>query len=143
MIAYFLKSFALALMVMLTGAAWPQDTETARKKCVEFGFKSNTTQHSECVRQFLQSSGAGNSLNSADVGNRYVVQVGAFADAARAQEVRMKVERAGLKTYTHLAETKEGRRTRVRVGPFATEAEAESAAEKIRRLELPATVLTL
>ena len=79
----------------------------------------------------------------ADVANRYVVQVGAFADAVRAQEVRLKVERAGLKTYTHVADTKEGRRTRVRVGPFATKAEADRAAEKIRRLELPATILTL
>ena len=79
----------------------------------------------------------------ADVAARYIVQVGAFADAARAQEVRIKVERAGLKTYTHVAETKEGRRTRVRVGPFATKAEADRAAEKIRRLELPATILTL
>ena len=78
-----------------------------------------------------------------DVASRYVVQVGAFADTARAQEVRLKVERAGLKTYTHVAETKEGRRTRVRVGPFATKAEADRAAEKIRRLELPATILTL
>ena len=78
-----------------------------------------------------------------DVASRYVVQVGAFADTARAQEVRLKVERAGLKTYTHVAETKEGRRTRVRVGPFATKVEADRAAEKIRRLELPATILTL
>ena len=65
------------------------------------------------------------------------------ADAARAQEVRIKVERAGLKTYTHVADTKEGRRTRVRVGPFATKAEADRVAEKIRRLELPAAILTL
>ena len=78
-----------------------------------------------------------------DLASRYVVQVGAFADAARAQEVRIKVERAGLKTYTHVAETKEGRRTRVRVGPFVTKAEADLVAEKIRRLELPANILTL
>jgi DedD protein len=79
----------------------------------------------------------------ADVAARYIVQVGAFADTARAQEVRIKVERAGLKTYTHVADTKEGRRTRVRVGPFATKAEADRVAEKIRRLELPAAILTL
>ena len=79
----------------------------------------------------------------ADVAARYIVQVGAFADAARAQEVRIKVERAGLKTYTHVADTKDGRRTRVRVGPFATKAEADRVAEKIRRLELPAAILTL
>jgi len=74
---------------------------------------------------------------------RFVVQMGAFAEAARAQEVRLKVERAGLKTYTHVAETKDGKRIRVRVGPFTTRAEAEKAAEKIKKLDLPAVVLTL
>ena len=72
-----------------------------------------------------------------------MVQVGAFAEAARAQEVRQKLERAGLKTYTNVAETKDGKRIRVRVGPFATKAEAEKAAEKIKKLNLPAVLLTL
>jgi len=75
--------------------------------------------------------------------SRIVVQVGAFADAARAQEVRLKVEHAGLKTYTHVADTKDGKRIRVRVGPFATKAEADKAAEKIKKLNLPAVLLTL
>ena len=75
--------------------------------------------------------------------SRYVVQVGAFADPVRAREVRSKMEKAGLKTYTHVAETKEGPRTRVRVGPFATKAEADQAADKIKKLDLPAAVLTL
>ncbi|MDO9145286.1 SPOR domain-containing protein [Rhodoferax sp.] len=74
---------------------------------------------------------------------RFVVQVGAFADPARAREVRLKLERAGLKTYTHVAETKEGPRTRVRVGPFASKAEAEKTAERIKKLNLPAGILTL
>lgn len=74
---------------------------------------------------------------------RFVVQVGAFADNARAREVRLKVERAGLKTYTHVAETKDGRRIRVRVGPFTSRAEAERAADKIRKLNLPVALLSL
>ena len=74
---------------------------------------------------------------------RYVVQVGAFADAARAREVRLKMEKAGLKTYTHVAETKDGPRVRVRVGPFDNKAEADLAAEKIKKLDLPAAILTL
>jgi DedD protein len=74
---------------------------------------------------------------------RFVVQVGAFADAAKAREARMKVERAGLKTYTQVVETKDGKRIRVRVGPFAVKAEAEKAAEKVKGLDLPASVLTL
>ncbi|MDB5871818.1 MAG: hypothetical protein JWQ07_1260 [Ramlibacter sp.] len=74
---------------------------------------------------------------------RFVVQVGAFADATKAREARLKVEKAGLKTYTNVAETKDGKRTRVRVGPFGTKAEADKAADKIKGLDLPAAVLTL
>jgi DedD protein len=72
-----------------------------------------------------------------------VVQVGAFADAAKAKEARSKLEQAGIKTYTQEIETKEGKRIRVRVGPFASKEEADKAAEKIRKLNLPATVLKL
>jgi DedD protein len=57
--------------------------------------------------------------------------------------VRLKVERAGLKTYVHVAETPQGKRIRVRVGPFATRAEADKAAAKIKTLDLPAAILTL
>jgi DedD protein len=74
---------------------------------------------------------------------RFVVQVGAFSDAARAHEVRLKLEHAGLKTYTQVAETKDGRKTRVRVGPFASKAEADKAAAKIKKLGLPAGMLSL
>lgn len=74
---------------------------------------------------------------------RSVVQVGAFADAAKAKEARSKLEQAGIKTYTQEIETKEGKRIRVRVGPFASKEEADKAAEKIRKLNLPTTVLKL
>ena len=74
---------------------------------------------------------------------RFVVQVGAFAENEKAREVRLKVERAGLKTYVHVAETPQGKRIRVRVGPFATRVEADKAAAKIKTLDLPAAILTL
>ena len=74
---------------------------------------------------------------------RFVVQVGAFADAAKAKEARSKLERAGLKTYTQVVETKDGPRTRVRVGPFGDKAQAESSAAKIKALDLPASILVL
>lgn len=75
--------------------------------------------------------------------DRFVVQVGAFADAAKVREVRRKVEAAGLKTYTQVVGTSEGDRTRVRVGPFSDRAEADKAAEKIRKLNLAAAILAL
>jgi DedD protein len=69
--------------------------------------------------------------------------VGAFADEAKSHEVRAKLEKAGFKTYTHIAETKEGRRVRVRLGPFSTREEADKAAAKIRQLQMQPQVLTL
>jgi len=75
--------------------------------------------------------------------SRFVVQVGAFSDEAKAREVRSKLEKAGYKTYTHVADTKEGKRTRVRVGPFTSRDEADKAAQKIKQLQLQPQVLTL
>ncbi|MDF3823567.1 SPOR domain-containing protein, partial [Leptospira sp. 96542] len=49
---------------------------------------------------------------------RYVVQVGSFGDVARARAARGKLERAGLRHYTQVIETKEGQRIRGRAGPF-------------------------
>ena len=69
--------------------------------------------------------------------------MGAFADADKVREVREKLERSGLKTYTQVVDTKDGKRTRVRVGPFANKAEADRAADKIKSLDLPAAILTL
>jgi DedD protein len=80
---------------------------------------------------------------AADAKGRIVVQVGAFSDPTKADEVRAKLEKAGLKTYTQITGTKEGQRIRVRVGPFASKADAEKAGGKIKALDLPAAVLTL
>ncbi len=74
---------------------------------------------------------------------RFVVQVGSFADESRAREVRLKLERAGLKNYTQSVETKDGRRIRVRAGPFASKAEVDRAVEKIRKHDPPVSVLSL
>ena len=80
---------------------------------------------------------------AAPQGARYVVQAGAYADAATANKVRAKIERAGFKTYTQVVDTAAGKRIRVRVGPFADRAQATHAASRIKALGLSAAVLTL
>jgi len=80
---------------------------------------------------------------AADATGRFVVQVGAFADAASVRDSRAKVEKLGLKTYTQVVETDAGKRTRVRLGPFASRDEADKAAAKVKAAGLPANVLTL
>lgn len=80
----------------------------------------------------------------APAGNeRLVVQVGAFSDAVAARTTRLKVERAGMTTYTHVADTPSGKLIRVRVGPFGSRAEADKAAGKLKALGLPARILAL
>ena len=74
---------------------------------------------------------------------RFIVQVGAFAEAASARETRLKVEKLGLKTYTQVAQTAGGSRIRVRVGPFASREEADKAVAKARAAGITAVVLTL
>lgn len=74
---------------------------------------------------------------------RYAVQVGAFADAKKAHDVRTTLEKAGIKTYTQVVNTTDGKRTRVRAGPWENKSEADKTAEKIKKLNLSAAVLTL
>lgn len=76
-------------------------------------------------------------------GGRFVVQVGAFADAAAAREMRGRVEKLGLKSYMQVVETSTGSRTRVRAGPYESREEAEKALAKAKAAGLNAVVLTL
>jgi DedD protein len=74
---------------------------------------------------------------------RFVVQVGAFADVTAAREIRLKVEKLGLRTYTQMARTSAGNRIRVRMGPFGSRDEADKAKAKAKDAGLNAVVLTL
>ncbi len=81
--------------------------------------------------------------DSKDTGSRFVVQAGTFSDEAKLREVRSKLEKAGITTYTQVIEGKDGRRVRVRVGPFTSRDEADKVARKIKQLSLQPQVLTL
>ncbi|MCE4536449.1 SPOR domain-containing protein [Pelomonas sp. P7] len=76
-------------------------------------------------------------------GTRFIVQVGAYGENKTAQDVRVKVEKLGLKTYAQAVDTADGRRVRVRLGPFASRDEAERAAAKLKGAGLPGAILTL
>ena len=93
--------------------------------------------------QALLEGKSGPKASEAASGGRFIVQVGAYADAKAAQEARMKVERLGLKTYTQVLETAEGRRIRVRIGPFASRDEADKAAARVRGGGLATAVLSI
>lgn len=82
--------------------------------------------------------------SATDPVGRLVVQVGAFAENDKVQEVRRKLEAAGIKTYVQTVQGRDGKPvTRVRVGPFDSRAEADKAAAHVRLLSLPASVILL
>ena len=101
-----------------------------------------TARASDAARAEALLDGKGAAAAS-NVSGRFVVQVGAFADAGKARETRQKLEKAGLKSYTQVVQTKDGPRTRVRVGPFTSRADADRAAGRLKGLEMPASVLSL
>jgi DedD protein len=74
---------------------------------------------------------------------RFVVQVGAYADAAATRDARASVEKLGFRSYTQDIEVAGTRRTRVRLGPFATRDEAETAAARVKRAGMQAFILGL
>lgn len=76
--------------------------------------------------------------------SKYLIQVGAFTDAAKVKEVRAKLEHAGLKTYVQVADTKDDKKlTRVRLGPYHSKDEADKVTERIHKLGLKASILKL
>ncbi len=80
---------------------------------------------------------------SSAAAERFVVQLGAFADPASAKDARQKAEKKGLKTYTQLLKKDEGRRIRVRIGPFDKRSDAEAALNKAHAAGLSGSVLVL
>jgi cell division septation protein DedD len=72
---------------------------------------------------------------------KYLVNVGLFADENNARNASAKLEDARIPVLVNEMDTAKGKRTRVRAGPFATQAEAERAADKIQFIGLDAVVV--
>lgn len=73
-------------------------------------------------------------LTQASEGSRqFVVQMGVFNNLANAEELRAKLELAGVPTQIE---------ARVQVGPFRSRAEADAAREKLRAMGMETGILT-
>ena len=84
------------------------------------------------------SSAKDNASKDAAAGNeRFIVQIGAFAEVSKANEIKGKL---GSGAFTQTVDTKDGKRTRVRMGPFKSREEADKAAARAKGLGLPASV---
>ena len=63
---------------------------------------------------------------------KYVVQVVALSDAAKAKQMQQAILKTGVKAYTEVVKTARGDVTRVRAGPYATREAAEKAQQKLK-----------
>lgn len=68
--------------------------------------------------------------------DEYVVQLGAFSNAANARQLASKVRENRFKAYTEVVNTANGDRTRVRVGPYPSKDAAEKARDRLKSLKL-------
>lgn len=66
----------------------------------------------------------------------FIVQLGAFSNAANARNLAAKVRENRFKAYTEVVTTTNGKRTRVRVGPYPTRAAAEDARDTLESRKL-------
>ena len=86
---------------------------------------------------------SGDANKSDGTSGRFVVQVGAYGEASSARDMRQRVDKLGLKSYTQVVEIDGAKRIRVRVGPFMAREDAEKAAGTLKAAGLPAAVMTL
>ena len=64
----------------------------------------------------------------------FVFQLGVFANADNAKQMRERAASAGVKSYTEQVKGQQGDQTRVRAGPFASRGAAEKARDKLKSL---------
>jgi DedD protein len=69
---------------------------------------------------------------AADASGQWVVQLGAYKEAANVKVLLAKLKGVGVPTYTENFDSPQGPRTRVRAGPFASQDAAEKARSRIK-----------
>jgi DedD protein len=116
----------------------PKSREDAPKAREEIKPREDSKARDEAAKAKALLEGKDNKSD-----DRWVIQVGAYTDVAKVKEARQKLESAGMKTYTQVIDSKEGKRTRVRVGPFASKDEADKNAQKIQKLHLETSIFKI
>lgn len=79
-------------------------------------------------------------LNGANVGDQWVVQLGAYKESANVKQLTAKLKQMGLPSFTEEFQSPQGPRTRVRAGPFKTRDAAEKARDRIKKIGVDGSV---
>jgi DedD protein len=73
-------------------------------------------------------------LSGVATAEQWIVQLGAYKDAANVKQLLIKIKQVGMPTYTEPFDSPQGQRTRVRAGPFKTKDAAEKARVRIKKI---------
>lgn len=121
-------------------AAKAQEAEQAKQQAL--AVKQAEAARAQAILNGTPAKAPATATDYPNDGKRRVIQVGSFNDQGRAREVRMRLERAGISTYTQVVNSGGSRFIRVRVGPFDDAKELQRYIDKVESLKLEARVLT-
>jgi DedD protein len=104
---------------------------------------AKSVEKSDDVRAVALLEGKSDAKSAADKkSEKIVLQVGAFATKEKVDEVRNKLKKAGVQTYTEKVPAKSGDVMRIRVGPLASKDEAAKMHAKLAKLGFDAKNVT-
>jgi DedD protein len=78
----------------------------------------------------------GEAQPAAAAGDEFVIQLGAFSNAANAKQLLQQLKKQKFPAYTEVIKNPKGDRTRVRVGPYPSVEVAQKARERLKALKL-------
>jgi DedD protein len=73
-------------------------------------------------------------LAGQEVGDAWLVLIGAYKDEANVRQLTAKLKQVGVPAFTEHFDSPQGPRTRVRAGPFKTRQAAEQALAKMKKV---------
>jgi DedD protein len=73
-------------------------------------------------------------LTGHEVGDSWLVLIGAYKDEANVRQLTAKLKQVGVPAFTERFDSPQGPRTRVRAGPFKTRLAAEQALAKMKKV---------
>ena len=89
----------------------------------------------------MKSSALKPTASSRPTRQSFYINIGLFADANNAHNVRSKLQAANLPVISQEVKTRKGRYIRVRVGPFKTRTQGLAAIKKIQTLQFDAVLV--
>lgn len=119
----------------------PRDEKPVAEKPVEKPVVVKPVEKpAEKVASKAEEARARAALAGVEVGDPWLVLIGAYKDAANVKQLTGKLKQLGVPTITENFDSPQGPRTRVRAGPFKTREAAEQALAKMKKVGVDGVV---